>query len=259
MENETKQAVVKTNNGFVTIIIFLVGLLLSGGIGFFYGAKYMDSGNNKCGVSYTEEDKEKEEAEKPVPVTEVKEGLTKSELVMISNYIIDNALDYANIGSNEGNQNIYNNLNNINLLNNSAFKFVFAFTYGMKLDSTKYQYDVFFNNGVEEEVSGSSSITMQDYQLIYNKIFGTDYVGSLPINVNEEDYVIANSKVYGTTYTGYTSLVDFKLTESDINKGEIEKDIVKEEDQSVVGTLKITFDENSNGTVNLTGLYLNAK
>ena len=59
MENETKQAVVKTNNGFVTIIIFLVGLLLSGGIGFFYGAKYMDSGNNKCGVSYTEEDKEK--------------------------------------------------------------------------------------------------------------------------------------------------------------------------------------------------------
>ncbi|MGN1337976.1 MAG: hypothetical protein ACI4WW_05845 [Candidatus Coprovivens sp.] len=243
-------------NGFIGFLIFLMFIGGSAYGGYYFGHKLgYDEGLKANNVTDSKEDSKDDNKEDPV-VKEDANGINKIDLTNIDPYIIDNSLDLSNVSDNVRSKEVVNSLSKkSNLINDKGFKIALAFALGFKLDKSKYDVDVIYDNGEEVEATGGVAIKVDNFASIYKKIYGEELdINSVP---NSTKFNVINNKIYGTLYTGYNSNVNFEIKESEINDGSVvaqmEQDF--EEYDLNIGSIKIEYKENSNGTIFINGLY----
>lgn len=235
----------------LVVLLSLILLIVGWAFGFYFGTEYAF---DKCDRSNNEVIEEENNDKKELSD---KEGISKLDINYLTIYILDNVLGHS--GLDRINFESENAFEGINLLDNNDFKFYFAFLYGYKLYSNMYQVEVGYENGEEYEVTGGLAISVSDFEKIYNKIYGEEYkFNGVPSNNNY--FVNTNDKIYGSIYTGYSSIYSFDFSKGVFDNNTIITNISRDDVDDIdyyVGTIKITYSNNTNGSLNITGIYIN--
>lgn len=236
----------------IVLLLVLILLILIGFGGFYLGTKFELKGTNSNEVKDEEKntDDDTSKDDKKEENLSNKTGIRISDLDSINYINISEALDFSGLCSNLEECTV-----TTNLLDNEEFKMVFAFEYGMKLYNNMYEYEKFYSNGQEVEVTGGAVINNDDFKYVYNKIYGIE-INDSSVNLNSNYFVNVDNKLYGTYYTGLSEIVTFNISSVNARSGVVTSEIKNNENDSIIGKIKVTYDENKNNTINLTGIYL---
>ena len=237
--------------GNVGLIVFLVILVL-GLAGYICYDKFF-SKEDSAKVEDKEKQEIKDDNKEELIDNNQKDGikgdLTISDLDGIMPTTIDESLSHAKLNGYISEGTIIDKYGDTDLLNDSKFKFAFAFFLGMKYDDLYVE---------EEESSCGYYITMENYKIVYKNIYGEEYSSNtIPEGTN---FRMTDKGIWGCIITGYGEPIHFEKVNS--NSGNylvaikvLDDNKLPSEEYNTLGHMKIVYNNQSDGKLAIKGVW----